>query len=62
MKMNQGKSVWVVVEAQSGIPVLAEVFADRVLAEKREKSLRRKMRECYDVVELFEEKIVAGRT
>ncbi len=57
MKIKQSNDIWVVVKAESGIPVIAEVFADRGLAKRRERGLRIRMREAYDAVDLFETKI-----
>jgi len=54
MKTKQLNRVWVVVEVDSGIPVLTEVFANREKAEKREHKLRMEMRQDYDEVGLFE--------
>lgn len=53
-KTKQTNQVWVVVEVGSGVPVLAEVFADKVSAKKRERKLRAEMRQDYDEVGLFE--------
>jgi len=57
MKHRQTKSVWVVVEAQSGIPTLAEVYGDKIAARKRGAELRREMRQDYDEVGLFEARV-----
>ena len=54
MKTNQSNQVWVVVDVESGIPVLAEVFADRHSAKKRERELRADLRQDYDEVGIFE--------
>jgi hypothetical protein len=54
MKTKCLSRVWVVVQVQSGVPVVAEAFADRPSAEKREIRLRREMREGYDEVGFFE--------
>ena len=50
MKKKNSSRLWVVVEVQSGIPALAEVYSDRLSAEKREVNLRKKMRPDYDEV------------
>lgn len=54
MKTKLSNQVWVVVEVGSGVPVLAEVFAKRGKAEKRERKLRAEVRQDYDEVGLFE--------
>ena len=54
MKTKGSDQVWVVVEVQSGVPVLAEVFADRRAAKRCQRKLRTKMRQDYDEVGLFE--------
>ena len=54
MKAKRSNSIWVVVEVASGVPVSAEVFADKDSARKHEHKLRRKMRPDYDEVGLFE--------
>ena len=61
MKTKESNHVWVVVQVQSGVPVLAEVFADRTRAEKREARLRREMRQDYDEIGLFETKVKSLR-
>jgi hypothetical protein len=54
--MKKSRRVWVVVEVESGIPVLAEVYSDRLSAEKREIKLRKELRPDYDEVGVFEER------
>lgn len=54
MKTKRPNQVWVVVEVGSGVPVLVEVFADKISAKKRERKLRTEMRQDYDEVGLFE--------
>ena len=58
MKTKKSSQVWVVVEVESGVPVLAEVFANRKTAERRERKLRMDMRQDYDEMGLFEATIV----
>jgi hypothetical protein len=57
--MKKSRRVWVVVEVESGIPVLAEVYSDRLSAEKREIKLRKELRPDYDEVGVFEAAIRA---
>jgi len=57
MKTRNRKLVWVVVQVQSGIPVLAEVFQDKAKAERRERALIRESREEYDAVDVFESRL-----
>lgn len=57
MKTEKTNRLWVVVWVQSGVPVQAEVFADKLLAEKCEMRLRSKRRVDYDEVGLFEAKV-----
>ena len=47
MRNKNSSRVWVVVEVQSGIPTLAEVYSERLSAEKREVNLRKKLRQDY---------------
>lgn len=54
MKTERLNQVWVVVEVESGVPTLAEVFTDKISAKKRECKLRMAMRQDYDEVGLFE--------
>jgi hypothetical protein len=54
MKTKQSNQVWVVVEVESGIPVLAEVFANKTTAKSRERTLREDLRPDYDEVGIFE--------
>src|SRR5208282_1943033 len=54
MKTKQSNQVWVVVEVQSGIPVLAEVFAKKIAAQRLERQLRRDLRQDYDAAGIFE--------
>lgn len=61
MPKKNSSRVWVVVEVQSGIPALAEVYTDRLSAEKREVNLRKKMRPDYDEVGVFETAIKAAK-
>jgi hypothetical protein len=61
MRNKNSSRVWVVVEVQSGIPALAEVYADRPSAEKREASLRKKLRPDYDEVGVFETAIKVAK-
>jgi hypothetical protein len=61
MSKKNSNRVWVVVEVQSGIPALAEVFSDRPSAEKRETNLRKKIRPDYDEVGVFETTIKAAK-
>lgn len=61
MTNKNSSRVWVVVEVQSGIPALAEVFSDRPTAEKRETNLRKKLRPDYDEVGVFETIIKAAK-
>ncbi len=49
--------VWIVVLVESGIPVSAEVFQKQKDATRREQQLRKKMREAYDEVGVFEVEI-----
>jgi hypothetical protein len=51
---KQSDQVWVVVEVQSGIPVLAEVFAEKPAAKRLERKLRRNLRQDYDAAGIFE--------
>jgi len=57
MQSQSTNNVYVVVQVQSGIPVLAEVFQSKVSAEKREQNLRKEIREDYDALEMFETKL-----
>ena len=54
MKAKKSNPIWVVVEVESGVPVLAEVFQEKDLAERRQQELRSEMREDYDEVGLFQ--------
>jgi len=54
MKTRSSNQVWVVVEVESGVPVLAEVFTNEVSAKRREDELRTEIRQDYDAVGLFE--------
>ena len=54
MKTKQSDEVWVVVDVRSGVPVQAEAFADRNVAERRHRKLRREMRQDYDEIGLFQ--------
>ncbi len=62
MTKKNSSRVWVVVEVQGGIPALAEVFCDRPSAEKREASIRKKLRPDYDEVGVFETTIKAAKS
>ncbi|MBI5725647.1 MAG: hypothetical protein HZA50_16935 [Planctomycetes bacterium] len=55
-KMNKTR-VWVVVKAESGIPVLAQVFKDKSQAKKRGKWLQSRSSEERDAVGLFEARL-----
>jgi len=54
---HNNSTIWVVVLVESGIPVRAEAYRDPKTALKREKALRRKMRQDYDEVGVFEVEI-----
>ena len=47
-------TVWVVVQVESGVPVLAEVYRDEATAMNREESLRESARPDTDEVATFE--------
>jgi hypothetical protein len=54
MSHKKSERLWVVVEVQSGIPVIAEAYRDRHSAEIREQSLRKHMHPENDETGLFE--------
>jgi hypothetical protein len=54
MQKGMPKSVWVVVDVQSGVPVDVEVFEQENRARRCLNSWRRTVREDYDTVSLFE--------
>ncbi len=57
MKSKSADTVWVVVRSSSGIPDLAEVFADYASAEKREQRLAKTMNEEEDAISVIETKV-----
>lgn len=61
--MNQFKSItiWIVVQVQSGIPVLAEVFQDETTARNREKELQAEMNPENDEVGVFSSQIILNK-
>jgi len=61
MKSINKKHVWVVVEVFGGMADSAAVFADEEPARRRERALRRKMRQDYDDVGLFKTKLRTRR-
>ena len=62
MTKTNSNRLWVVVEVQSGIPMLAEVFSDQLSAEKREVNLRKTLRPDYDEVGVFETTIKPAKS
>lgn len=60
MKKEQPDQVWVVVEVRSGIPVSAEVFAEKSAAKRFERKLRQDLRQDYDEAGIFQETIQKG--
>ncbi len=54
MHQDKGKSLWVVVRVESGVPVLAKVFEQENPARRCLDSWQKTVREDYDSVGLLE--------
>ncbi|MFH1737866.1 MAG: hypothetical protein ABIH23_02575 [bacterium] len=57
MHKDKGKSLWVVIRVESGIPVLAKVFKQENPAKRCLNSWGKTVREDYDTVGLLESKV-----
>lgn len=54
MQKDKGKSLWIVVRVESGVPVLANVFEQENPARRCLNSWQKTVREDYDSVGLLE--------
>jgi hypothetical protein len=57
MKSKSSDCVWVVVRSRSGIPDLAEAYADYPSAQKREQTLARTMDEEKEAIAVIQTKL-----
>lgn len=56
-RQDDSRTIWIVVEVESGIPVLAEAYKDEKLAIEREQLLRNRMHPENDETGVFEVKV-----
>lgn len=56
-KQDNSRTIWIVVEVESGIPVLTEAYLDAESAVQREQTLRKEMHPENDETGVFEIKI-----